>query len=421
MLVKIILLSALFPYVGPISGFDTQPVYAVLTVMLFVLSKRCDVLPLLVAALSISLTLSFAVTYSSAPLGSLATYLVASVTLAFSCAFGGRLQSHLSLRLLHYAALIYAVIAIAQLAVDPTLFSALVSRSSESSLELASTGRGARSLTGEPQQLGLIFTYLYLFTIYNMRIDAFYRGLTSIRSDKFFTATAVYFFMVLFLSQSAYSVFVFVVVLLLLLLALRKFSLIFGASFVLMVVVGAALQFLPVDSRFWTVASLFFSSPEELQQFGAYGRAMNVPISLAGIWQCFPSGISECSVQNPMNVWSPFGSFQHTLMTRAWGGLLEVVLVLGIGGLHLLGVVAIMLFRALRGPFALLVLPLGFLMIQDGSVAYPPSLLLLSFISYGSKQSILEAKQRHYRTLAADGGFAGAAKNHVETECPGNG
>jgi hypothetical protein len=288
--------------------------------------------------------------------------------------------------------LIYTSVGIVQF-ISPDFLASAVTRSVEAALSYSSTGRGVRSLTGEPAQLGKVYILLTLLFV-TTYVKNFEFKLNAKQNRNLVLVVVLFFLFNLFISRSAYSIGIhFVVTAFILLTFNRKALLLLILSSTLSIFAVEVVMYLTTsETRIVAMFTMLFERPEQLLEQGAFRRVWNIPISLAGLYDYGIWGSAGESLNLYNSIWTPFGFLQYIAYGRNLGGLIELILLFGIVGIPIISVIGFMFFKRQmrrfsfvingrrRAAFWGVILPAFFIALQDGSVYHPIQNLLLIFI-----------------------------------------
>jgi len=380
-----------FPYVGIIKSIDIQPFYVIVSTiaLIFIHATRRKIkfnllivslilyLPILTRILiDPDLDLTFFITYLFAFLTAITTY-----SIAFNA------YNFLSLRILFTFTLIYLLVGLIQVYFDRTFLNILISRTSNVDYieNLIVSGRGVVSLTAEPSQFGktiIVLNFIYIIAIL--------RDLSPNSFDKILYSLVFFIFFNFFLSGSAYMLFFHVLFLALFLLMFKRKVLIFLITVVFLfqsfVVFGG--QEISSNLRLLDIVNNIDNIPYLFSQ-GAFGRLMNVPISIKGFFVSSFYGLGNTSREYFGSFYILNESFDFAFTSRNLGGFIEFLLRFGLFSVLfylfyffiLIKIyftqVTINNSKILVGPF--LFFFLFFITIQDGSPLNPLAWFSLFF------------------------------------------
>lgn len=340
------LITLFFPSVGPFTDIDTQPIFIVLScsscalimakvnfenkiIILFFASTAMLLMKFLTE--SELLTLKYVATYSVSLLTFLTIYLIVYNKMIV-----------LNVKFVIFVTLVYSVVGIVQFFV-PDFLSFLVSRSVDAAFSFAESGRGVRSLTGEPAVLGKIFTMLNVIVVYLIFKDSKKYSLLHV-----YLATVIFFALNLTISRSAYSVGIhfFLILVLLSIVNFRMFIILILCSlfgFTLLLSLAKYFEGL----RLAVVFSMLLENPQELLKQGAMRRVMNIPISINNLNYFGILGAGNSPEEYYARVITPFGLLDYIAFNRNIGGFIEYVLKFGIFSIPIMAILITFLVRTL--------------------------------------------------------------------------
>jgi len=411
---QILLITIFFQSVGLIKGIDTQPNF-ILTFLLF--------LPLLLVRIKLPLPLliAFVICIISLLLGLL--YHAESIDVKFSLTYVASICSLFAIFILYYngyisintkfllsVLFVYLSVGVIQLFI-PDFMSFLVTRSVDAALSFSESGRGVRSLTGEPAHLGKIITIisalyvLEVFRINNMSINSRQVSQLILVSMFFLLCNAL-------VARSFYSTFNHFLLFFILCLTLKPLftvttlSLTFGVTLVWIysLYIGGS------DVRIIKIFGLFIEKPQVLLDFGAFRRVLNVPLTFNNLthFGLFGAGNSDYTIF--VSYSTPLGNLDYMLFNRLYGGVTEFLLKFGVFSLPIMLVFSILQFSTLylRVKVGSYSKWLGFylftasfiILFQDGAPAKPLPLFFCVYCAFlissnlkGKKLSIINKQK----------------------------
>lgn len=375
------LIFLLLPQFGPFEGYDIQPTYFIPLLLSWLRSNRVSVSSLALGLLCTIPVVVLTVTNADPYLERGLVYVLGIITTIFMYDLRRELLASLSERLISKVLALYLLVALGQVFFGADLFSGLVGRSAEQAILAAESGRGVRSLTGEPSHFGMMLIQLYLLRVLIVERDRVnddfpHPRLRSEISGRLGAWELVVFMGILLLSQSSYATAIFAVILFLRVgLSLNFKSLM---MLLLISVTSVVVFFYGGLDRWQTVITILFTAPEQLLQQGAIVRLLNPALSSWGIVDCFPYPMSVC-VSSGLNTAIEVGGVSYLVDGRVQGGILEVALLSGAAGMPVL-----ITFLAL---FVVLLkrknLPgtLGCVLLIQSGAPFNPALLLLIMIA----------------------------------------
>jgi len=329
---SILLVFIFFHAVGGIPNIDVQPtffIFSTLIISIFCFQLKFnfnDFILCLICLISITfaytlqleyLTFKYSVTYIICIL--MAWYMIVLIRNGYI--------KELAPKTIYWIIGVYATVGFIQFFI-PDFMSFLVTRSEEAALSFSSTGRGVRSLTGEPAHLGKIFSLLNILLIFlyiNVRI-------THDIKKKLICITIFLFLVNTTISRSAYAIlFHSFIVAFLLFFLYRKF---FYFFMILLLISGvlfiSILLNVESDIRFIKLFIAVFNNSEYLLEQGAIKRLFNIPMILNNLsyYDWYGAGMSPNSEMS--SIPSPFGRFEYLVHNRGYGGYFEYVLKFGV-------------------------------------------------------------------------------------------
>ena len=332
----VLLYSTLFFYsVGFVSGIDVQPGFILFAVIYigFNISKveltprELSISVLLLVFFiagcivhSQNLDLKFILTYSIVILNVFTIYVL------IKC-----FNFVISSKLVKVVFVIYASVGVVQF-IYPEFLSFLVTRSVDAALSFASSGRGVRSLTAEPAQLGKVFTIISVIYFLVVKVD------NKDSNRKVFCWLTIMLLATILISRSAYAIVIhsFIYYILVSLLSKRYFSVITVLSVFGMMFLSTAFFIIAqnyMDIRSVKIIYSLFNNPEFILSQGAFRRVINIPITfdLLGYYGFWGAG----NIDKVINGWipTPIGTYFYTMTNRAYGGYFEWLLKFGVLGL----------------------------------------------------------------------------------------
>ena len=382
-------LTALFlPFVGPFKSIDVQPIFFfLLTVWLVTSTKRISLTYWIVFLSGASLICTAWIIHSETiTTKTIATHGLGIISPFLIITFIKNSSHIIDSKAVLFFSLIYIGIALIQLTVDPEFLVFLTGRSVENVALLTESGRGVRSLTGEPSHFGRVL--LCLNAIYALRSEL-YSGNRKAKnilkvSFLFLLASAV-------LAQSAYAVLLHLIFVLSILYSTAGFRLIAFSIFSLPFIaisIEIARGFDTTSSRLMLILFSILENPEMIVAQGAFDRVLNIPLSIYGWILSGPFGAGD-SERIYEGVTSIFGAnYFFSIGNRNLGGLLEYNLKYGalaipIALLASITILRLMFFSFGAGPpikrvFFPVSIACFFLIFQNGSVLDPLAWMVFS-------------------------------------------
>lgn len=325
-------LPIFFPYIGFFPGIDVQPIFlfvlAIAFVFLAIRSVSVSAILLFVSAIVwFLLFVFFRLSDFNARFFLSYIFVFCSIFLLYSVI--RRSDGVVSEALVFGVIFVYVLVAIVQLYFDPTFMAGLVHRSEEAVFSYVESGRGVRSLAGEPSHFGKVFSFLNVLLIYislakshetgsNWRRDIFWISVLLLIANGFLSRSAY-----AFLIHLCIIFFFFAIV-----FRLRYFFYLFlvAVSFTLVIYFSGIMD----GSRIQNIIVLALKNPSLLLEQGAMRRVLNIPISLNNLsgFGIFGSAGSDDRFQT--SLWTPIGPLEYEGHSRNIGGLVEVVLRFGV-------------------------------------------------------------------------------------------
>ncbi|WP_254277482.1 hypothetical protein [Halomonas sp. 3H] len=349
----IVLISLFFPYVGFVSGIDVQPlfVFFLLPSVFLALSVSVPLKATLVFLLSIFTLILYGLVFGySVTSKFILTYLFAVTTVYFIYIYIKNYNIDIGLKFVFFVLSCYIGVGLVQLFFMPEFLAGLVHRDSAVVHILKESGRGARSLTGEPSHLGKVITLMNVLMLYIIMKENSY-GFSS-RLNMSFVASFLLLALSGLVARSAYAFAVHLSVVLFFFVSVMKAKTVIRiiSSISLMFIFFILLHLFDVMSgtRIEAMFLLAFNNPEALLQQGAARRVFNIPLSLNNLryFGIFGSGERE-SVYNAV-LWTPIGDLSYFANYRNLGGLIEFVMRLGVFSFPFLLVFLLFSIRVLR-------------------------------------------------------------------------
>ena len=341
---NILIFSVFFPFIGIVQGIDIQPNSFLLLVSIsFFLALKYKINKIfLINFLLVSLFFLIRIAFENGLLDAkyLLTYVVAILT-PFTLYYLIKIKFILLTgKIVASSFALYVFVGLAQF-FEPEFLVQLVSRSDDAIARLAESGRGKRSLTSEPSQLGQTLIYLNVLYIITV-LTGQKKSLSSLVYYSFFSLCAV-----VIISQSFYSIFIYMLVLAALLFSLSPKKSIFSISVFLSIMFVYLNFFAGDESRVYRVYTSILEDPGWLLNQGAFKRVMNVPISLIGGWMHGPLGSGNTLEIITVNIYLPFFQVYYVadIGARNLGGLVELFLRFGVFSILPLTIALYMLYK----------------------------------------------------------------------------
>lgn len=395
---KIILFSIFFPYIGLMPGADVQPTFILFSGVLFLLliNKVSSTSLFLLLVMVISGFLVLFMDINIPPSKLILVYIVSLLTPFFIYNFVINNKIVINLNLLYFALFIYLFVGVVQL-FYPEFLTFLVTR--DNTDQLIASGRGSKSLTGEPSQFGrvlILINVLFLFQkiVINKHV--------SLKKYLYFSVALLILNVILSRSFYAFAIHFFIVFLFSYYVS-KKYLVVFSC----ISVISLLLLYIYMDpsSRFYIILDALATNPDFIFSQGAIRRVLNVPISIYASYQygAFGAGFSG---SNLLVSSLPFFSYDipFTILGRNLGGVIEFYLRIGILSLPLFFVYFLLLLKccsiksfykdkknSIGYFFALSVFILTFL---DGSPSDPMKWYILIYICLYRPNNIIKMELR---------------------------
>jgi len=398
----LLLYTIFFQAVGIFPNSDTQPNFIILScfslifynksltfsyvnLLAFIGCYFCLVLAFLLQAEY--LTLKYILTY---------TVSLLSFLLIFVLVKNERLN--LSSEFLLTVTAIYAFVGFVQFFI-PDFFSFLVTRSVDAAFSFAESGRGVRSLTGEPAHLGKVFTILNVLFLFSMWSGGTFRS----RPNQLILVSILFIFVNLVISRSFYSVVVHGLIFLVFICLVNKrlFIYLSVVSFFTFGLILSLVNNVYGDIRFVRILDLLLNNPSLLLEQGAARRVFNIPLSINNLTYFDWYGAGSNPKSFIAELQTPVGPLYYPGFNRAYGGLVEFLLKFGFFSIPIFWIYFLLLFRIsrIRGSIKgknvaiglFFAISIFILTVQDGAMAKPLPMFLLAYIyvnrSYLSRNS----------------------------------
>lgn len=395
-------LTILFPEVGLFSFSDVQPNFFVLSVFCiiafiprFKLSKSVI---LYFSVCFVSLLLSFITHQDNVTWLYVVKYSISLLTVFFCYILCVNNFIVISNKLIIVSALIYLFVGAMQYII-PDFLTSLVTRELTTA-NLASSGRGMMSLTGEPSHFGKTITILNVLYVFKALVEG--QKVYNYQSLQLFSIAL--FILNCLISQSAYAcLFHFICLIGIFYILNRRLAYLFIA----LVFFGAvsAISYLSLvlpEARIAQILNLLITNPELLLQQGAIVRVLNVPLTFVnlsyfGLW-----GTGNSSLVFSGQVDLGVGILEYTVWNRLYGGFIEYVLKMGFlsiplvfGYLYVMLTVARIKFSIyghLRSGGVIFAGILFMLSLQDGSLASPLMIFTVIYIFLEAKAIFVKSR-----------------------------
>jgi len=382
---------AYFPFVGFVPNMDLQPLFyvsALLFLSLFFLKLKVDLYFIVLLSMSLfSITLQFVFWEENADFKYFVTYLMTLFAIFFFyVCLKDSGHVFLSSSVILTSFFVYTSVGAVQL-FYPDFLASAVTRSVDATFSYAETGRGVRSLTGEPSSLGKMFSLLnalyVLHLVWHKKV---------VKPSKLLVISFSFLLMSTLISRSAYAVIVhFFLIMILWFLISRKSFFVFSVigSVILFSAFAAVLSFLDElrDIRIANIIWLLINEPQAILSQGAMRRVLNVPITFNNLAHFGWAGAGNSQEVFFASLWTPLGRLDYLGHSRNIGGFVEFALRFGIFSVPAFILYFWLLIRSLnvRSSFSGTDIRIGWyfgaaillLSFQDSSPALPLALLLI--------------------------------------------
>lgn len=396
-------LIAYFQFVGPVPGIDLQPIFflfALAGLLIFMADATVPLGTVMVLSVSAVLIISRVLIFDdNVDLRYISIYLFALLAIFFFFCLFSITRIGISSRLLEAVFFIYAFVGLVQFA-QPDFLSWTVHRSELAAFSYAETGRGVRSLTGEPAALGKVFSTINVLYVLAILTQGG-RG----RKTRILIFSAISLAATVFISRSAYAIGIHSILFSLLFFLINRRG--FYIACVVIFSVGAVI--LPLILGFLEkvegvrAVNIFMgllNNPDVVLAQGAIRRVLNIPISLNGLYMYGLAGSGNSSQVFQSSVWTPLGMLNYEAHSRAMGGFIEFLFRFGLFSVPL---IIFYLFIGLRVAFVQVLVGGGrcriglyfsaailLLSMQDSSPALPMSLLMVVAL-YSFRQRLVSS------------------------------
>jgi hypothetical protein len=384
----LLLLPLFFPFIGFFPGVDTQPIFLTFAFVMFILLlKRMffDLKFLIAFILTIAcIVFHFMLDSSNLELKYVFTYIGALLTffLIHNAVYNGLFK--LTLNFILIVSSIYIVVGIVQLFI-PDFLASVVNRSVEHALTYQTSGRGVRSLTGEPTAFGKVITLLNVLSVF-----VIYRGDISRKNRAALIVSVVLFIASALLSRSAYALAIHAFMIFNLVFLINK-SFFFIFSVILLFLLSSLMSYLHLysDIRVLNILNQLLTQPDILLQQGAMRRVFNIPISLNNLQYFGYLGAGNSPMFYNAVLPTPIGDLKYMAFNRNLGGIVEFILKFGLLSIPIIFVYFYMCSKILLIKYFVngkkirigiyLVLALLLLAFQDSSPIQPLSWFILIY------------------------------------------
>lgn len=296
---------------------------------------------------------------------------------------------------LKYCFIIYSLVGCVQL-VSPEFLTFLVSRSEEQVMMAVDSGRGVRSLTGEPSHLGKIYVVLNFLLIYAYARKCQHNNDFNTHFYKVFGLSIIFFLLNLILARSAYMLVIH-------LMMLSGFVLLFRARFFfifLFVAMAPIVFYLNISedsSRISFLLNIALNNPELLMQQGAFRRLVNIPIIFNNLAFFGPLGAGASDMVFQTSLSTPLGEYFYLARSSNLGGGFEYLLKYGLFAIPAFAYIAyrlLLLFKIYSNKALAFFLfsCLSVILFQDGSISNPLTLYLFYFVT---EKNILPSSKKY--------------------------
>lgn len=337
-----------FQFVGPFPGTDLQPIFfllAAVAIIAFMSRARLPTGMVIVLLISSILIIARILLFDSQiDVRYSATYLFSLLAILFFWCLFSFTRIGLSENFIFFVFIVYAGVGVVQF-LYPDFMSWAVHRSELAALSYVETGRGVRSLTGEPAALGKVFSTLNVLYVLTLLLSDAPK-----RKYRIFVGSILFFLATLLISRSAYAIGIHFSLLSLLVFVLDKriFYTFFLFSIIILVFIASFLVTYFESIQEIRAVSLFIAllnEPQVLLNQGAMRRVMNIPISINNLTLFGWVGSGNSSDVFKSSIWTPFGTLYYEAGARAIGGFVEFLLRFGLFSIPIMLLYFYMAFR----------------------------------------------------------------------------
>lgn len=320
----LLLFSIFFPYLGILQGADVQPTFILLASIFFILIIKKTSLSAVIFLIMMLLLglLVFLSEFDNAPSKLILVYVVSLLTPFFIFTFLSNGKSVVSLKFVYAALFIYISTGVIQL-FYPEFLSFLITR--DNTEQLLASGRGVKSLTGEPSQFGRVLVLLNIVYLFERIIVLKSVDLKSCLRFSFFLIVVN-----VILTRSFYAFSIHLMLVMFFSYYVSKRYLLF---FVIVSILGLTFtyNFIDQSSRFYIILNAISTNPDFIFSQGAIRRVLNVPISIYASYQYGLLG-AGFSGSNLLISSLPFFGYEipFAILGRNLGGFVEFYLRIGI-------------------------------------------------------------------------------------------
>lgn len=395
-------LTVIFPEVGLISFSDVQPNFFILSALcILVLATKIKLSVKMSSYFTVCvlcLVLSFIVHNANITWFYVLKYSICLLTFLFCYILCSNKILVISNKLIIISIFIYLFVGLVQFKI-PDFLTSLVTRGLTTA-DLASSGRGMMSLTGEPSHFGKVITILNILFVFKSLVDK-EKGYNYVSLQWF---TIILFILNCLICQSTYACFFhFICMIGIFYILNRRLAYIFMALvFFGSVSVITFLSLTFPEARIAQILNLLLTNPEMLLQQGAIVRLLNVPLTFVnlsyfGLWG---SGNSSLVFSGQVDLVA--GVLEYVVWNRLYGGFIEYVLKMGvlsiplvIGYLYMMITIARIKFKIsghLRSGGAIFAGMLLMLSLQDGSPASPLMIYVVIYVFLEAKTLLGKAR-----------------------------
>jgi hypothetical protein len=387
----ILLYSLIFQAIGVFPGTDTQPNFIILSTIFMLLCvnslkyEYINVIAFVVCYMF--LLFAFLLQAEHIELKYFLTYTTSLLSFFIIFILVKNQVLVLTSKFLITVTVIYAFVGAVQFII-PDFLSFLVTRSVDAAFSFAESGRGSRSLTGEPAHLGKIFIILNVLYLFCMCME----DKIKVHPNKLIFITILFLLVNLFISRSFYAIFIHFLILFILIFVVNR-PVFICLSVIFLILSGFFISLINnVDSniRFANILSVLINNPSELLNQGAMRRVFNIPLSINNLraFEWYGAGSDPRKFVGSLP--TPLGILHYTVANRAYGGMIEFALKFGLLSIPLFITYFILLFRIsiIRTTFEgkginiglFFVVCIFILTFQEGALAKPLPMFLLIYI-----------------------------------------
>jgi len=386
-----LLCSIIFQATGILPNADTQPNFIILSslfLLIYLKDLKYDIVSVITFIVCyVCLLVAFSLQAEHITLKYFLTYTVSLLSFLFVFILVKNEKLNFTSKFLIIVTAVYAFVGAVQFFI-PDFLSFMVSRSVDAALSFADSGRGSRSLTGEPSHLGKVFIILNVLFLFSRSISE----KPQVNPNQLILATILFLLINFLIARSFYAIFTHTSILLILIFFMNR--VLFSVLLIVFVLFSSAfivmMSGVSSDIRFVSILNILINDPSALLNQGAMRRVLNIPLSLNNLlhFDWYGSGSNPKTFQSTID--TPLGVLHYIGSNRGYGGVIEFALKFGFLSIPLFVTYFLLLFRisfvrtVFNGKsvsvglfFALSIFILTF---QDGALAKPLPMFLLAYI-----------------------------------------